>query len=90
MSHIFVSYKRESAEIVDVVIDDLKVLREDVWFDEEIAGGKAWRSQILERIRDSKALVFVIDSKSLESRACAREREYADALGKPILPVTAG
>ena len=45
--------------------------------------------QILETIRDSHALVFLVDPHSLESAACTSECRYAATLGKPIVPILA-
>lgn len=84
---VFVSYSRDSEPIAKLVVADLESLGHDVWFDRELSGGQAWWEQILAAIRDCGLLVFLLHPQSLASVACLRERAYALALGKPILPV---
>lgn len=55
--------------------------------DEELTGGQAWWDTILARIRDCDALLLVLSPAALDSQACERERRYAAALGKSVLPI---
>lgn len=83
----FVSYARADAERVATIEKRLRQLDYDVWLDLALKGGQAWWDEILSRIRQCDVFIAVVSPASLNSRACAREREYADALGKPVLPV---
>ncbi len=62
-------------------------LGHSVWFDQELSGGQQWWDQILASIRDCEIFVMVLDPRALTSTACKREYNYANELGKPILPV---
>jgi len=63
------------------------MLGHNVWLDEEITGGQAWWNAILEMLRDADIVVAAVSERALDSQACVRERSYASALRKPILPV---
>jgi hypothetical protein len=84
---VFVSYSRRDVAAIASLTRGLKALGHEVWLDQELSGGLEWWVAILERIRDADAFVAVISNSSLMSVACSREREYAVALAKPILPV---
>lgn len=84
---VFVSYSRDSELISRSVVADLESLGHEAWIDRELSGGQAWWEQILAAIRDCGLMVFLLHPQSLASVACTRERAYAAALGKPILPL---
>jgi hypothetical protein len=84
---IFVSYNRDSEAIARALVADLEKLGHSVWFDRELSGGQAWWERILAEIRDCRLLVFLLSPKALDSVACTRERGYALALGKAVLPL---
>lgn len=84
---VFVSYSRDSEAIARAVAADLGSLGHEVWIDHQLSGGQAWWDQILAAIRDCGLFVFLLHPRSLDSLACTRERAYALALGKPILPL---
>jgi hypothetical protein len=85
---IFVSYARADLDKVHQVVEGLRLLGRDVWIDESLVGGQAWWDAILARIRECDVFVQAISPSATKSEACASERQYAAALGKPILPVT--
>jgi len=90
MANIFISYNREDKEKTKALVDDMEKLGHDVWFDQELSGGQKWWTQILNSIRSCDLFVFVLSVDGLDSAACSLEYEYADALGKTILPVLVG
>ena len=87
---LFVSYSSRDRHALDDVLSALKRAREEVWFDEELGGGEVWWRMILERIRDCEVFLFAMSANSLQSKPCQAELRYAQALGKPILPVQIG
>lgn len=87
MARIFISYSRFDQEIVKTLVEDLKALGNDVWFDQTLTGGQRWWDNILANIREYDIFVFVISPESLESEACKNELSYVEKLGKAILPV---
>ena len=84
---IFVSYARRDREAVDVLLQDMRRARHDVWVDEELTGGQAWWDTILGSIRDTDLFVVALSPDLLKSRACHAEYEYAVGCQRTILPV---
>jgi hypothetical protein len=84
---IFLSYARETKSAAETLSQDMKKLGYATWFDEDLNGGKAWWDQILAQIRECEIFVMALSPGSLDSEACGRECGYAEALGKPILPI---
>jgi hypothetical protein len=84
---IFVSYARRDRDAVDLVLQDMRRARHEVWVDEELTGGQAWWDTILANIRQSDVFVVALSPDAIKSRACAAEYEYAVKCGRTILPV---
>ena len=84
---VFLSYARADKQLVRPLVEGLQHLRHTVWLDEEITGGQAWWDLILEALRNADVIVAAVSERALDSQACVRERSYASALRKPILPV---
>jgi hypothetical protein len=87
MSNIFISYNRKNRSLADALAKDFRALGHVAWLDEELSGGQRWWDEILSRIQKCEVFVFVLDRESLTSVACTSEYGYANALGKPILPI---
>jgi hypothetical protein len=87
---VFVSYARHDAEAVARLRSDIERSRNGVWIDRELEGGEQWWDQILEHIRSCGLFVFALSEDSAHSRACRKELAYAQALGRPTLPVLVG
>lgn len=84
---VFLSYSRADEALAVSVAKDLTDAGVNVWRDERLSGGQSWWDAILTAVRDADAVVFVLSARSLNSEPCARERAYAEALGKAVLPV---
>lgn len=84
---LFMSYARADAAAVRTVEEGLENLHYQLWVDHKLDGGQAWWNEILERIRQSDAMIAAVSPSLLESEAATLERSYASALGKPLLPV---
>src|SRR5262245_12282761 len=69
---VFISYNRDSLNVVKALAEDLAESSEP-WFDQELTGGQRWWDSILARIRDCDTFVFAMTPDSLESEACGRE-----------------
>ncbi len=88
MSQIFICYSRQNKEKVKTLVDDLKELGHDVWFDEELTGAQVWWNEILLKIRECDTFVFALSPESQnDSPVCQLELKYASDLHKTILPV---
>ncbi|MCK6211591.1 toll/interleukin-1 receptor domain-containing protein [Georgenia sp. EYE_87] len=83
----FISYSRVDETCAAELESDLASLGVDAWRDQKLSGGQAWWDTVLASIEAADVFVFLISVSSLESFPCARELEYAAALGKQILPV---
>ncbi len=84
---IFVSYARRDRQAVDLLLQDMRRARHDVWVDEELTGGQAWWDTILASIRGSDVFVIALSPDLLKSRACRAEYEYALGCNRTVLPV---
>jgi serine/threonine kinase PknH len=84
---VFVSYSARDTAPAKPLLDALTKAHEEVWHDQQLAGTEAWWNATLERIRSCDVFVIALSSGALESKPCRAELEYAQALGKPILPV---
>jgi uncharacterized membrane protein HdeD (DUF308 family) len=84
---LFVSYARENKRDVDQLVEHLNMMSYTTWVDEALRGGQDWWQEILQRIADSDAFIATISQAALNSAACQREFDWAEALGKPVVPV---
>ena len=87
---VFISYSRHDESAVRSIVSDLRRAQLNVWLDEDLGGGDAWWSEILEQIRGCTVFLFASSDNSLHSKPCKAELGYAQALGLPILPVQIG
>ena len=87
MPKLFVSYARVNKPAVEDLVGHLKILGFETWVDSSIRGGQEWWDVILKAIADCDGFVAVVSRGALSSLACGREFEWAQALGKPVLPV---
>ena len=84
---VFISYRSKERKLVEGLAADLEGFGHDVWFDRELTGGQKWWNEIIENIRACDLFVIALSSGLLRSIPCTKEREYAMALNKRILPV---
>jgi hypothetical protein len=87
---LFVSYSSQDRSLIEPLATALRRARQQVWFDEDLGGGEAWWNEILQQIRSCEVFVVALSNHSLESKPCAAEWHYAQALDRPILPVRVG
>lgn len=84
---IFMSYSSLNRPRVRELVEALDDFAYDVWFDQDLTGGQKWWDHILAQIRDCDLFMFALSPAWLESRPCQLEFQYAQALGKNVLPV---
>lgn len=87
MTQLFVSYPRVYRPVVEKLAADLRNGSYDLWFDDQLAGGQHWWSQILTRIEGCSSFLPIIGAAYLSSQACQLESTYAAALDRPFLPI---
>ena len=87
---VFISYARLDKPGVDQLVEHLRLLGCDPWTDSSLHGGQDWWDEVLQRIADCDTFIATISRDALNSKACRREFDWAEALGKPVLPVAVG
>jgi serine/threonine kinase PknH len=87
---LFISYSRLDRDMVEKLVNTVRLIDEQVWFDEHLAGGQEWWSEILKRIRTCDAFIFALSKNSQLSRHCQAELQYGRQLRRNILPITVG
>jgi hypothetical protein len=90
---IFISHSSKTPEAkatLNKLAEEVKdILGYEVWYDPALKeqGGQEWWAEILENIRRCDIFVFALTPQWLASLPCELEYAYANALGKPMLPV---
>ncbi len=88
MADVFISYSRRDEPFVERLREALAGSDKDVWLDrEDIGPAVEWNREIELGIEGADIFVFVISPDSLRSEPCRREREYAQAKNKRIVPL---
>src|SRR5262245_53568807 len=57
MADLFISYKREERDAVQIIADTLGDLKVDVWFDRRLTVGGSFDEEIARALRDAKAVL---------------------------------
>jgi hypothetical protein len=71
---IFISYSRRDQEFVTRLASDLSERIPGVWFDQSaIQMGQEWHEEVLDGIRESKAVIVVLSPDALESQYVREE-----------------
>jgi WD40 repeat protein len=88
MADVFISYSRRDEEFVQRLRAALAASGKDVWVDrEDIGPAVEWRREIELGIEGADIFAFVMTPEALRSEPCRREREYALAKNKRIVPL---
>jgi len=85
---VFISYSQSDSDFARKLNTRLQSQGKMTWFDQEtIAVGVDFQQEIHRGIEESDNFLFIISPKSIHSRYCADEVEYAQQLGKRIITV---
>ncbi len=85
---VFISYSRADADFARQLNDSLQQLGKTTWFDQEsIASGEDFKQEICRGIENSDNFLFIISPRSIYSRYCSDEVEYALKLNKRLVTV---
>jgi TIR domain/SIR2-like domain len=87
---VFISYARTDAPVVTRLAADLRGMEYTVWYDTNLVGGDDWWHEILRHIAECELFVAAISPRSLKSRACKLELDWARTTGRAVLPVLVG
>jgi len=87
-SHVFVSYKHEQQDFVEMLNRQLQAAGFTLWVDsEQLRAGENWRESINAAIKDSFALILVVSPESKASQYVTYEWAYALGVGVKVIPV---
>ncbi len=87
MGHVFISYARKDARLVDALRQKLKEAGFEVWTDSVLRPGNDWRHEIDEAIRNAFALLVIITPAAKSSEYVTYEWAFALGLGIKVIPV---
>ncbi len=84
---IFISYSRNDTEYVSSLVQALRQLGFDVWFDKNIMTGNDWDDTIEEEISNADTVILILSKTSVASENVKDEMSYALSLGKSVNPI---
>lgn len=84
---MMISYTREDRERVSALVENLRRLGHEPWYDQSLHAGENWWNVILQNIAQSQAVLLAISPTFLQSHACSAERNFAMTLNRPLLAV---
>jgi hypothetical protein len=87
---VFISYSSRDKALLDPLTKRLREANLDWWLDQQLGGGQLWWREVLQQIRDCEVFIAALSKSFVDTRACRAELKYAQALGKPIVPVQIG
>jgi len=85
--YVFVCYSHTDSDCVYSDMTELDNQGINLWYDEGISAGSAWRAEIAKAITGAKQFIFFISESSLNSSHCLREVDYALNHDIEIIPV---
>ncbi|GAB4525829.1 MAG: hypothetical protein OHK0046_42070 [Anaerolineae bacterium] len=84
---IFISYQRQHEEDIRALVQALESESlYEVWYDKKMGAGNWW-DQIIDQIQQADIVVLALSPSYFRSEACRRERLYAAATRRALLPV---
>jgi hypothetical protein len=85
---VFISYSRADMAFANAFVDALKARDIDVLIDRrDLPYGEQWKPELLDFVRQSDAVVFVVSTHSVGSRWCKWELEQVKAESKRLIPI---
>ncbi len=82
--YVFVSYSHADSQTVFRLLVALRNLGVNIWYDEGIAPGSKWRTELSNAIANAERMLFVVSATSVKSENCEREVDYALSLNVPV------
>jgi hypothetical protein len=86
-SDLFLSYSRADRPLAEQFVKTAAARGVNVWYDEDIEGGRDWRDRIVVALGSAKALVILFSEHSNDSRQLIKELAVADNMRKQVIPV---
>ena len=86
--YIFVTYSHRDASLVHPEIRWLQDQGFNVWWDDGISPGTAWRSELAVAIRNCSLILYFVTPQSVRSEQCVREVNFGlDEHHRPVLAI---
>jgi hypothetical protein len=90
VARLFVSYARRDMPFVAQLVNELREMGHEPFYDQDLTGGQRWWDVLLTRIEESDGFLPVLSDAYIASEACRLESGWASDLGVPILPLDLG
>jgi hypothetical protein len=90
MGHVFISYKRTTANrrLVGRMSGRLRDAGFEVWVDtRRLRAGQDWREEIDQAIREALALIVILTLEAVASQYVTYEWAFAMGVGIPVIPI---
>ena len=84
---VFICFAPGDSEAVEALARAIERTNREVWLEREFAGGESWWDEVLSQVRSCQVFVFVLSDRSLRSKRCLAEYQYAVDLYRPVVPV---
>ncbi|MBS0386373.1 MAG: toll/interleukin-1 receptor domain-containing protein, partial [Proteobacteria bacterium] len=81
MATVFISYKREDAGRARVIVEGLRAENLQVWWDQGVGAGAAWRREIQRALSEAGVVVPLWSETSVNSDWVLEEAEYGKSKG---------
>jgi pSer/pThr/pTyr-binding forkhead associated (FHA) protein len=89
-THVFISYSRKDAEVMERIYNTLQEARLRVWVDKKLEPGvPSWRRAIEKAIDTAGCIVLILSPDAKASKWVEAELDYAETQGKKIFCVLA-
>jgi len=85
--YVFICYAHKDSAVVYADLVQLRDNGVNIWYDEGIPAGTAWRSEIAGAIKGAQKFIFYVSETSLNSSHCLREVDYALSHELEIIPI---
>ncbi len=86
-SFVFICYSHADAELVYPELEFIRDSGKPVWYDEGIRPGSEWTDELAAAIDNCEYFLFFVTPRSVNSRHCRDEVQYALKLGKSIVVI---
>jgi len=83
----FVCYAHDDARAVFRELERLRDLGFNFWYDEGISLGQEWTEELAQAINGAAEVLFFVSPRSVASRNCRNELQYAESRSKKIISI---
>ncbi len=87
MTKLFISYSHIDKSLCKELVDLLKLVFSDVWYDRDLVTGTLWAGEINQQIEACDHFLFLLSPEACTSRYCLSEFYHAQKHQKHIIPV---